>query len=144
MRCEEIMKKDVECVKQQDTVQSAAMKMRDSNVGFLPVCDNNMKVMGTITDRDITIRVCAENKMPGSTKIGDVMTREAISCRPEDDVHKAEELRGKHQKSRMMVVDKQGKLVGVISLSDIATHEDDESRAVKTMREVTEREVQPH
>ncbi|HZA49460.1 MAG TPA: CBS domain-containing protein, partial [Myxococcaceae bacterium] len=62
MRCEEIMKKDVECVSPQDTVQAAAKRMRDENIGFLPVCDQSKKVQGTVTDRDLAIRVLADGR----------------------------------------------------------------------------------
>ena len=59
MRCREIMKSDVECVEPRATVQDAARRMRDEEIGFLPVCDDSMKVLGTVTDRDLTIRVLA-------------------------------------------------------------------------------------
>ncbi len=142
MRCDEIMKTDVECVRSTDTVEAAACKMRDENIGFLPVCDDGKKVLGTVTDRDIAIRTVAAKK-PGNTKIADVMTREVISCKSSDDVHRAEELLAKHKKSRIMCTDDAGRLVGVISLSDIAQRETDAPLA-KTLREVTEREAPTH
>src|SRR5262245_29481593 len=71
MRCEEIMKQDVECVSPQDSVQMAAKRMRDENVGFLPVCGPGQKVMGTVTDRDLACRVLALGLSP-STPISDV------------------------------------------------------------------------
>ena len=139
MRCEEIMKKDVESVSPQDTVQTAAKRMRDENIGFLPVCDQSKKVQGTITDRDLTIRVLGEAR-PATTPVKDVMTREVVAIRPQDDLRKAEELMSKNHKSRIMCVDDGGRLVGVISLSDIAQRED-ASRAAQTMRAVSERET---
>lgn len=142
MRCEEIMKRDVECVTPSDQVQLAARRMRDANVGFLPVCDPSRKVLGAITDRDIAVRIVADGRPP-TTAIGDVMTREVVACRPEDDVRRAEELMGKQHKSRMIVADEQWRLLGVISLSDIAQVED-ASRASQTMKQVTEREARPH
>jgi len=60
MRCAEIMKQDVGCTSPRDTVASAAEKMRAQNIGFVPVCDDDKKVLGTVTDRDIAIRVVAE------------------------------------------------------------------------------------
>ena len=142
MRCEEIMKRTVECVTAKDSVQVAARKMRDENVGFLPVCENGSKVIGTITDRDIAIRACADDKPASKTKIADVMTREVVSCKPSDDISRAEELMGKHHKSRMICIDDGGKLAGVISLSDIAQHQAD--AGAQTLREVTTREAQVH
>jgi CBS domain-containing protein len=141
MRCEEIMKRDVECVAPTQTVQEAAQRMRDANVGFLPVCDSNRKVMGTITDRDIAIRIVAEGRPP-TTAAADAMTAEVVACRPGDDVTDAEQLMGRRQKSRMIVTDENERLVGVISLSDIA-QVDDAVRASETMKQITEREARP-
>ncbi|HZA14917.1 MAG TPA: CBS domain-containing protein [Myxococcaceae bacterium] len=139
MRCEEIMKKDVECVSPQDTVQAAAKRMRDENIGFLPVCDQSKKVQGTITDRDLAIRVLADGRQ-ATTPVKDVMTREVVAVRPDEDLRKAEELMSKNHKSRIMCVDQGGKLVGVISLSDIAQREEP-GRAAQTLRNVSEREA---
>jgi CBS domain-containing protein len=139
MRCEEVMKKDVECLSPPDTVQAAARRMREANVGFLPACDRSKKVLGVVTDRDLAIRVLAEGK-PAGTRVEDVMTHEVIACRPEDDLRKAEELMMKNHVSRMLCVDAEGHLVGVISLSDIAQREES-GRAAKTMRGVSEREA---
>ncbi len=138
MRCEEIMKRELECASPSDTVQAAATKMRDANVGFLPVCDASRIVQGTITDRDLALRVLAHGR-PASTEVADVMSREVIACRPSDDIRRAEELMGAHQKSRIMCIDEDGKLMGVISLSDLA-HAEDDRNAASTMREVTKRE----
>jgi len=138
MQCEEIMKRAVECVSPQDTVRTAAKRMRDENVGFLPVCDAGKQVLGTVTDRDLTIRVLADGRAT-TTAINDVLTREVIACRPEDDLRKAEELMSKHHKSRMMCIDGSGRLVGVISLSDIAQRSG--TRASQTLRHVSEREA---
>ncbi len=143
MRCEEMMKRDVHCCRQDDTLQSVARMMRDHNIGFVPVCDHD-KPIGTVTDRDLAIRACADGLSPATTKVSQVMTKEVIRCRPSDDVHTAEELMSKNHKSRIMVCDDGGKLVGVISLSDIADLED-EAIAGETMREVASREShQPH
>ena len=141
MRCEEIMKRDVECVGPQDTARDAALKMRDSNVGFLPVCDESRRVLGTLTDRDLAIRLIASNRSP-STAISDLMTREVVFCRPIDDLHRAEQLMAQNHKSRILCCDDGGRLVGIISLSDVAQHEEDRELA-DTVRHVTEREAHP-
>jgi CBS domain-containing protein len=116
--------------------------MRDENIGFLPVCDDKSKVLGTITDRDIAIRVCADDRACSKTQIADVMTREVIACRPGDDIGRAQQLMSKHHKSRILCTDDSGKLVGVISLSDIAQRMADAGAQI--LREVTTREAQTH
>ena len=139
MLCEAIMKREVECVLPQATVQDAAARMRDDGIGFLPVCDESRKVLGTVTDRDLTTRVLAEGRAP-STRVDAVLTREVVACRPDDDLRRAEQLMGRHQKSRIMCIDGDGALVGVISLSDIAQREKG-TRASQILREVSQREV---
>lgn len=139
MRCEEIMKKDVECLSPRNTIEDAAQRMRDQNVGFLPICDPAKKVLGTLTDRDIVVR-CIATKKAMSTPVENVMTREVVACRPQDDIQRAEELMAQHAKSRIMCIDEGGRLVGVISLSDIAQFED-AARTIETLRQVSEREA---
>jgi CBS domain-containing protein len=139
MRCEEIMKRDVECLSPRDTAEAAAIRMRDQGVGFLPVCDPGGKVLGTLTDRDIVVRVLASKK-PGTTLVEHIMTKEVVSCRPQDDLQRAEQLMAEKHKSRIMCIDDNGRLVGIISLSDIAQHVDG-ARALETLRQVSEREI---
>lgn len=139
MTCEEVMKKDPECVTLGDTVEQAARIMRDENVGFIPVCKEDDTIAGTITDRDLAIRVLAEHKS-FDTKVDDILTSEVVACSPKDDLRKAEELMAQKHKSRIMCVDESGKLLGVISLSDIA-RQGRSSTAAQTLSSVTEREV---
>jgi CBS domain-containing protein len=139
MLCQDIMKRTVEFVLPSETAQVAARRMKQTNIGFLPVCDDARKVLGTITDRDLAMRVLAEDR-PATTRVEELMTRENVSCRPSDDVRWAERLMAKHHKSRIMCVDERGSLVGVISLSDIADREE-RGRAALVMRCVSEREI---
>jgi CBS domain-containing protein len=139
MRCEEIMKRDVECLSPGQTVQEAARQMRKENISFLPVCDEVKNVLGTITDRDIAIRLVADGR-DASTSIDDIMTREVVACRPQESVQVAERLMAENQKSRIMCTDDDGRLVGVISLSDLAKYERGE-QASDTLRKVSSREA---
>ncbi len=139
MRCQEIMKQDLECISPRDSVEEAAQRMRDENIGFLPVCDESKKVLGTLTDRDIAVRVVAARK-PASTAVEDVMTREVVACKPRDDIRDAEQAMAEHRKSRIVCCDDDGVLVGVISLSDIVRNEG-ARRATSTLMQVSEREA---
>ncbi len=139
MQCELLMKTFVESVSSQDSVETAARLMRDRNIGFLPVRDESSeRVVGTLTDRDITTRVVADRK-PGTTPVGTIMTRDVVACRPDDDIATAEELMGENLVSRIMCIDEEGDLVGVISLSDLAVI--DGVQAVKTLEQVSAREA---
>jgi CBS domain-containing protein len=118
---------------------TAAKKMRDENVGFLPVCDESKKVVGTLTDRDLAIRVVA-GSLTSQVPVRDVMTREAVTCRADDDLKTAQTVMGERKKSRIICVDEKGDLCGVISLSDLGKY-DQSSRTARTMRKVTSREA---
>lgn len=138
MQCSEIMKAQPECVDPDVTAADAAERMREKNIGFLPVCDSSGAPIGTITDRDIAVRVVARRLAP-ATAVGDVMTRDVVACRTTDDVERAKVLMAQHQKSRIMCIDDAGRVAGVISLSDIAQRED----AAATLRDVSAREAHP-
>ena len=141
MKCEEVMKRTVHCAGVTDTVQSAARAMRDRNVGFLPVCEADGRVVGTLTDRDIAVRFATEDLKGTESLVGDFMTREVVACRPSDDLAKAEQLMATHRKSRILVIDDGGAVAGVISLSDVAER-DSHARAALTLRNVAAREAQ--
>jgi CBS domain-containing protein len=141
MRCDQIMKTRVECIGPRDTVQAAAQTMRDENIGFLPVCDDQKRVIGTITDRDIAIRVTAADRPASLTWTEDVMTHDAVACKPSDDLSRAQQLMSLHHKSRILCLDEKGRLIGVISLSDIARHVG--SASAQTLRDISEREAHP-
>lgn len=140
MLCNELMKRELETLKPRDDVRAAARKMRDANVGFLPVVDEHRKVHGVLTDRDIALRCVAEDVSP-DTRVSDLMTHQVVACRANEDIRKAEELMARHQKSRVLCLDDDGRLVGVISLSDIAQVEEAD-RVRVTVRQVTSREAE--
>jgi CBS domain-containing protein len=139
MRCEEIMKRQVQSSGERETLQRVAEKMALSNIGFLPVCDEAGKVLGIITDRDITIRAVAKNRA-GDTAVAEVMTRAVVSCRDSDDLAVAEQRMIQHRVSRVVVEDGEGRLCGIISLSDLAEREPGR-RAAIVLREVASREA---
>jgi CBS domain-containing protein len=142
MRVDDVMKRAQGC-REGTSVRECARIMKERNVGFLPVCDAGGKPIGTITDRDLAIRVLAEGRSIDS-RIETVMTRDIVGCRLGDDLQDAERLMRERRKSRVVVCDQGGKLVGVISLSDIAERED-EQNAARTLRDVASREnQQPH
>jgi CBS domain-containing protein len=138
MRCEDLMRRPVLYLRRNHSAAFAARRMREANVGFLPVCDDRGHVLGVLTDRDLALRVCATERSSTRTRVTDVMTREVIACRPEADVQVAEQLMEAHKKSRILVTSHDGKLQGVISLSDVARAF--EPLAAFTLRAVASRE----
>lgn len=139
MKCSDLMKSEIEVMTPRDTVLDAARRMRDHNIGFLPVCDDGMRVVGTLTDRDIAIRLVAEDQ-PADTAIEQVMSPNVVACRPDEELHAAEAFMAERQVSRIMCVDEEGVLVGVLSLSDIAQR-DDAEHVADTLRRVSDREA---
>jgi CBS domain-containing protein len=121
------------------TVAQAAALMRDEQIGFIPVCDEGRNVIGTLTDRDIVVRVVAEGESPNEP-VERFMSCEVVECRSDDDLSIAQDLMGEMQVSRMLCVDENGQLEGVISLSDIAQLGDGTAGAA-TLRNVTVRET---
>src|SRR6266705_5106537 len=119
MLCQELMKTDVECVAPETTVEDAAVRMREVNIGFLPVCDDARRVLGTITDRDIVIRVVASGES-ADQPVENFLSRRVVACRPTDSLTDAEELMSRERVSRMLCINERDELEGVLSLSDIA------------------------
>jgi len=142
MQCSALMKTDIECCHLDETVADAALRMKERGVGFLPICYGRGKVVGTLTDRDIVLRVVAVGLDPSETKVGDVFTTDVVSCSPEDELTVAEALMSKHKKSRIICLDRDETLVGVISLSDIARIETG-ARSSAVLRSVAQREARP-
>ena len=142
MQCSTLMKTDIECCSLDETVADAALRMKERGVGFLPICYGRGKVVGTLTDRDIVLRVVAAGLDPSDTMVGDVFTRDVVSCSPDDELTVAEALMSKHKKSRILCLDPDETLVGVISLSDVARVETG-ARSSALLRSVAQREARP-
>lgn len=135
MRCAEIMNRNVKTVKATDDVFFAARLMREHRLGFLPVCDAAGHVVGVLTDRDLAMSVCAGDRQPISTEVGDVMSRPVVSCRPSQERSFAERQMRAHGVTRLVVVDDKRRVLGVLSLSDLVGHGG--KRAVgRTLRDV--------
>jgi CBS domain-containing protein len=106
-------------------VAYAAKMMRDEDVGLAPIVEGN-KLIGTLTDRDIAIRVVAEGKDPQSTTVREVATTTLVTVDPDQDLDEALRLMAKNQVRRLPVVEEDGKLAGVVAQADIARHASDQ------------------
>jgi CBS domain-containing protein len=135
MLIREIMTEHVEFVTPDETLQQVALKMRDSGVGPLPVCENE-GVIGMVTDRDITIRAVAEGLNTETTKVRDVMSGELICCYDDQEVDVAAHLMQSQQIRRVLVLNRDRRLVGIVSLSDLALEAPTPERAGEIFQEV--------
>jgi CBS domain-containing protein len=125
-KLKEVMSRDVEVCNPNDTLVQVAEKMRALNVGPIPICDGE-KIKGMITDRDIVVRAIALGHDPRSTKASDIMTDQIEWCFEDVDVEEAAKLMSKKQIRRLLVLNRDKKLVGIVSLGDVVvkTHEDE-------------------
>jgi CBS domain-containing protein len=137
MKVKDIMTSNVECVWPDDTLQEAALKMKDMGIGPLPVCDR-LHIVGMLTDRDIAIRGVAAGRDPGSTKVRDVMTCEVIRCFEDEEVEEAERLMQSRQVRRILVVNRDERLVGIVSLGDLAAETGNPQRVGEVLQDVSE------
>jgi len=116
----EIMTADVTVVSPNDSILDAAMKMRDWNIGVVPVCDGK-RLVGMITDRDIATRAVAEGKSANDTKVSEIMTDEVLWCFEDQSPGEVLQHMGDRQVRRMPVISRNMELVGMVSLGDLAT-----------------------
>ncbi|MGP4080369.1 CBS domain-containing protein [Pseudalkalibacillus sp. R45] len=133
----EIMTENVDFCTTLDNVYEAAVKMKEDHVGAIPVCEDD-KLVGMITDRDIVIRGVAEKK-PNASKITDVMSNEIITGTPDMEIEEAVKLMSKHEIRRLPIVE-QSKLVGIVSLGDLAIHYESDQQAGMALTEISEAE----
>ncbi|SRR5579884_2183092 len=137
MLVREVMTREVECVAPDATLQQAAQKMRDLDVGPLPVCDND-RLAGMITDRDIAVRAVAEGRDPKATRVRDAMTAGVDYCFEDDDVGQAARVMKEKQIRRLAVLNHDKRLVGIVSLGDLAVETGDAHLAGHTLERVSE------
>ena len=138
MKVREAMTRGAECVRPDTPLQEAARKMRDLDVGPMPVCGDNDRLVGMLTDRDIAVRAVAEGKDPTRTPVRDVMTEGISYCFEDDDVNDAARQMSEKQIRRLVVLNEDKRLVGIVSLGDLATQTGDRNTAGKTLERVSE------
>jgi CBS domain-containing protein len=119
MRCRDLMKTDVVFCRTTDPIYRVAEAMRAEGIGFMPVLDNMRRLVGVVTDRDLTLRALAR-RLDFLTPVERVMTTDLITCKALDNLEVAQSRMAENQKSRIPVIDDFGECVGIISLSDIA------------------------
>ena len=139
MKINEILTKNPEVISPDAGLLEAAQKMKESNIGSLPVCDGD-RLIGMITDRDVTIRGVAESRDPKKTKVADVMSKDIVCCIGDQELREAAALMETLQIRRLPIVDEGKRLIGIISLGDIAVRGKDEELAGDILECVSEPE----
>ena len=141
-KCNEVMTKNPVCCLQNDTVLKAAELMKSENVGSIPVIENEQtqKLIGIVTDRDLTLKIVAEGRDTKSTKVDAVMTHKVVTCRAEDDLQKALDAMAEHQLRRIPIVDANNRVVGIIAQADVATRVDQPEKTAEMVKEISQAE----
>ena len=135
MIVKDCMSKDCKFVSLQTTLRQAAEMMRDSDIGFLPVVEKD-RIIGTVTDRDIVIRCIADGCDPETEAVANAMTNETLYCYDDQSIESVAKNMGEVQVRRMPVVNREKRLVGVISLGDIS--QASERKAGEATQHITE------
>jgi CBS domain-containing protein len=117
----EIMTADTTCVGENDSVVEAARKMRDLEVGALPICGEDNRLRGMVTDRDIAINVVAEEKDPATTKVSELAQGEVVTIGADDSIGELLRTMSQHAVRRVPVIDGHD-LIGIVSQADVARH----------------------
>jgi CBS domain-containing protein len=121
----DVMTSGAECVGEEDSVLDAAKRLADLDVGAMPICDQDGRVKGMLTDRDIVVKVLAQGKEPGSTTAGELEQGDAVTISADDSIDDA--LRTmKENKVRRLPVVEGDELVGIVSQADLATNIDED------------------
>jgi CBS domain-containing protein len=137
MQVREVMTPGAECICPTNSLQQAAQRMKQLDVGTLPVCGDNDRLVGMITDRDITVRAVAEACDSRTTTVKDVMTPDVVYCFEDQDVQQAAQLMKEYQIRRLVVLNRDKRLVGIVSLGDLAVETGDEKLAGQTLEHVS-------
>ena len=135
MKISEVMTPNPRTVAPGDSLQKAAQVMRDEDAGVVPVVEEG-RVVGVVTDRDIVIRAVADGDF--QAKVSDVCSDDLVTCGPEMSTSDAAQLMSEHQVRRIPVVDDDEKLVGIVSLGDLAVKERRDSRMGETLEQISE------
>jgi CBS domain-containing protein len=120
----EVMTSNPSSIDAEKPVAYAAKMMRDEDVGLAPIVEGD-RLVGTLTDRDIAIRVVAEGRDPEATKVRDVASTDLVTVDPQQDLDEALRLMAQHQVRRIPVVEEDGRLVGVVAQADVAREADE-------------------
>lgn len=138
--CNDVMTKNPTCCSAGDPVNMAAEIMKNEDVGSVPVIESqeNPRLVGVITDRDLVLRVIADGKDYHSVKIQDVMSMNPVTCAPDNTLQDATDKMSEHQIRRLPIVDGRQHVVGIIALADLATRVTKPKKTAEVLEEISQ------
>ncbi len=137
MKIKDIMTTDVEVLSPDTLLVDCAKKMQEINVGAIPVCDGD-KILGMVTDRDIVVHGIAKDMDVKTTAVTEIIQNTPVYCFEDDDISKASDLMKTEQIRRLIVVDQNKKLCGVVSIGDIAAKTQNEQLSGETLQDISQ------
>ena len=137
MQLKDVMTPAVEVIAPEASISEAAEKMSHLDIGPLPVCDGE-RLVGMLTDRDITVRAVAAGRDPLTTQVCDVMTPDVVYGFEDQEVHDAVRLMEQYQIRRLPVLNRSKQLVGMVALGDLAVHAGTQPVAAEVLEQVSE------
>jgi len=138
--CESMMTKNPICCLPTDPVVKAAQLMKRENIGSIPVIENEQtrKLVGIVTDRDLALKVVAQEKDVKSTQVASVMSEMLVTCQAEDDIQKALDAMSEHQLRRIPIVNSDNKIVGIIAQADVATRVNKPEKTAEIVKDISQ------
>lgn len=136
MKIKEVMSTRVATVHADATLRDAAREMRNMDIGVLPVKEND-RLVGMITDRDITVRAVAEGKNPDQISVRDAMTSELVSCYEDQNLSEVSRIMQERKVRRIVVLDRQQQLVGIASMGDLTIQSENEQMGGEMLQSVS-------
>lgn len=138
-KCSEVMSGDPVTALPSDTVDHVAQIMKLEGIGPVPIVESlqTLKLVGIVTDRDLAVKILADGRDPKHTRIEEVMTREVVTCHPDDDVQRAIKAMEVHQVRRLPVVDNRGSIVGIIAQADVAMRLDQPKKTAEVVEAIS-------
>jgi len=140
MKIQDVMTRDPSCVTPDSPARDAARIMKEEDVGIVPVVDDqsSRKLVGVVTDRDLAIRIVAAER-DGTTRVREVMSEARLAtCSPDEDIDEAMDTMAAEQVRRIPIVDERGSLVGIVSQADVVLKTRDDSKAERTVEQISE------
>ena len=138
--CSDVMTKNPVSALPGDTVTSVAQLMKERDIGPVPIVEDKIskRLIGIVTDRDLALKVVAGGRDPNTTLVQDVMTTEVVTCREDDDIESTLDSMARNQLRRILVVDGDNHLVGIIAQADVATRMDEPERTAEVVKEISQ------
>lgn len=138
--CSDVMTKNPVCALSGDTVANVAQLMKERDIGPVPIVEDKIskRLIGIVTDRDLALKVVADGRDPNTTMVRDVMTSDVVTCREDDEIETALDAMSSHQLRRILVVDRDDNLVGIIAQADIATRMNEPEKTGEVVKEISE------